>query len=763
MKKSICVEKQGFVLVMTLVLLVISCMIIAALALLTSTNSRNLRVTTARERAFYLADSGLRMAINQLVNDEGGVISKSESQSLFSDTSMFGDGDWGFTTAIEEYTGYDSESSSSFSSSSLASMSDDEDSDSDSGGKTNRLVAVGSYDGVEQTAEVLCVDVSETSSLNFIYRLVLYSWEEGGLLQVGGTGDEADFVNGDVYVRGSIQVSGDARLRHGEMDEDDDGIIEAGEVWNDAYAVESLGPMTQEEFDEYCESVEDYEGLFYSNGEYDPGEAFVDSIGNGIWDENESFTDTNGDGMYTPGDTVVDSGNGVWEEGEAWVDDTDRYGRDNGVYDPAGGYYNEKGKWKTNYKIGKTKYYCDDWPAEVFEDVGDETYTAPEAYVDSNGVYDEGEEYLDDRNGMYDWGTMASGTITGMDYVDESLGLRNNWGGNTLIEPPDLDSMYYYLAKTESTPSGASSDWGHDIAVTASDYSSNGHVINDEDSPEHIFVRNPSTSSSSYYGGVYLRSRSYDPIYYTDKDGDSVRIDDYFLEDPTDSTYNSPSSSGEIGNAGSKTYPMYLNVQDDANEKVYYVDGNLYLHSPVGYSFCFREPGTKIVIVAKGNIIISDEFYYNADYDENLDYDDIDSTIVENPTDLLCLIAMQNDDVPDDSGNIYIGDSQFGTGGSIHAMLYADNDFIDNNIDGSGQAFISIYGNMTARGELRINRNSWDWTRLDVTLDTRLSENEISLTGLPPAPSGSMFVGNDGTPEWKIVSGSWKSDSLMSQ
>jgi len=754
MRKNTGSRKNGSTLVLTLVLLTVSCLMIGALARLTSTASKNLRLTTARERAFYLADSGLRCAMSQMLDDRSGVISLADSRSFFDDTTIFGDsdggsgvssmsggGNWGFKTTLENVSG-----------------------------RTNRLISTGYYDGIEQGSEVYCVDTADDVILNFIYRLVIYSGKEGGLLQVGGSGDSADFVNGDVYVRGNIDLDGDARLRYGELDENDDGRREQSETWKEAYAASPLGPMTQAEFDAYSSSVSQYSDLFYNNDKYDPGEAFVDNIGNGVYDENEAFTDLNGDGEYTDGDTlIVDNGNGVWDEGEAWVEGSQsyrhwRYGkmtRNNGRYDTAGHcWFRYRGYW---YNLNWSVF--SDWPAEAFEDESDSIYTEPEPFVDSNGVYDEGEEYLDDRNGSFDWGTMASGAITGMGYIDEALGLRDAWGGNDVITSPDLGRMYYERSKTDSTPAFASEGWGHDIAVTASDYSSNGHVINSTSQAEHIFVRNVPDNDPARgndylpretYDGVTVRSRGYELVY--DNDGD--RIDDYFLEDPTDSYYASYDSGNSIDGT-SKTSPSYINVKPEHNGKVYYVDGNVYLHGTPTWAYRFKEPGTRITIVANGNITISDEFYYNADYDEDLDADDIDSTIVKNASDALCLIALKNPECTNNSGNIYIGDPAKGTGGSIHAMMYAENDFIDNNLGGSGQAYISIYGNMAAGGELAIHRDAWDWTRLDVTLDTRLSRGDIFVTGLPPAPAGTVFLGSDGIPDWEFMLGTWQSTSRI--
>ncbi len=737
MKKSTCTEKTGSILVMTLVLLIISCSIIGAMAMFSTTNSRNVRKTIARERAFYLADAGLRCAMNQMVNDQSGIISKEASRAFFSDTSMFGNGDWGFSTAIYNIIG-----------------------------RTSRLISGGFFDGDHKTAQVDCLDTSNDIYLNFIYRMVAYSGKSGFTFNVGGTGSSADFINGDIYMRGNILVTGDARLRHGELDQNNNGMPELGETWKDGYAATRLGPMTQAEYNAYLASVSQYAGLFYNDGEYTPGEAFVDNIGNGVYDTGETFTDVDGDGQYTPGHTVTTPGNGVYDTGEVWVDDMSLSGRNNNKWDKAGGYWSGT-TWKTTYKVGKKTYSCASWPAEAFEDKGSSTYAPPEPYVDRNGVYDTGEAYFDDRNGTFDWGSLASGTITGMDSVSTNLGLRNAMGGTPVIAPPDLASMYYDRPKTGATPLYAAEGWGNDIAVTASDYSANGYAVLNTSSPEHIFIRNPTNSSgrSSSAGGVTIQGRAYSPVYYTNVVGtttNKIRIDDYFLEDPTDSTYNTGgASSGEIGNAGSTTYPMWLDVKENGNEKVYYVDGNLYIHSPTAYSMRFKTPGTKVTIVVKGNITISDEFYYNADYDPNLTYNQINSTVVKNAKDVLALIALKNPNVPGNSGNIKIGDAAYGTGGSIHAMMYAENDIVDNNIKPStGQSFISIYGNMCAGGALNIKRNTTDWTRLDLTMDRRLSKGTVIVRGLPPAPTGSVFLGNEGHPNWQILVGTWKTSSV---
>ena len=384
-------------------------------------------------------------------------------------------------------------------------------------------------------------------------------------------------------------------------------------------------------------------------------------------------------------------------------------------------------------------------------------YDEGEAFVDTNGngVYDAGEDYVDDRNSAYDYGTEATGNIVGM--PAPGPGQRAATGGDAHIDPPDLAHMYYAVNRNDPQPAGALARWGNDITVTAADYGSES-AITTLSRPEHIFVRNPPTNGSVSSGGKTIIGRTYTYLY----DTNAARIDDYFMEDPTDSTYNQNPPANRIAqNDSSRTCTMFIDVQPDANMKLYYVDGNLYIHNPNAYSMRFRQPGTRITIVAKGNITISDEFYYNADYPANLQYADMNSTVVNNPSDVLCLIALKNPNCAD-SGNIYIGDRQFGTGGSIHAMLYAENDFVDNNINTVDQQYISVFGNMTAGNQVRLNREaggSTYRTRLDVTLDNRIRDGTIIVPGLPH-PVGSQRSIQLKT-AWHMVPGTWSSWSML--
>ncbi len=758
-------HRCGSTLITAVVLLCIAGITIGSILTATMVYTRQARADSRRQKAAFLADAGLRAALVRLNALSSGTIALNQSRNYFASTNGFETADWGFTTGIVVTNGQ------------------------------NMVQSIGRCDGSEVEVTALVTLGSGSRSIHALYAHALYSGNRDGntnyTLSIGGTGSGADFVAGDTYSGNDIVVSGDASLRMPELlyDLDGDKVHDPTvETWEESYITQTFtNALTQTAYDTYESAMQPYMDQTYGNGEYDLGEAYVDTIGNGIYDLGEPFEDTDGNGVRHPGDEYTDlNGNGVWDAGEPfedlgngvydageeWTDDPSNANRQNGRYDGPDGYWEEQevgGYWewyRRGWRWRRRWVPTYDWvwvsepgaPGEEFEDTGDGVFYAGEPYTDQNGVYDEGEEYLDDRNGEYDYGTQAAGTITGM--PSPGPGQQAATGGDSAIAPPDLQHMYYNVDRNATKPDDALARWGHDVAVTASDYG--GEIaINDSSYPEHIFLRNPPNSGSSYVwsDGAKIYKRTYTPIY----DDVGARVDDYFLEDPSDSTFNSNPSENRIAqNDSSRTCTMFIDVKSQGNSKLYYVDGNVYIHSPRAYSMRFREPGTRITVVARGNITISDEFYYNADYPDNLQYADMDSTVVEDPSDALCLIALKNPSCTNNSGNILIGDRQFGTGGSIHAMLYAENDFVDNNLNTVDQQFISVFGNMTAGNEVSINRQTGGGhyrTRLDVSLDQRIRDGNIIVPGLPHPVGSERSIELDTA--WHMVPGSWSSWSML--
>ncbi|MFO7535319.1 MAG: hypothetical protein R6X19_06515 [Kiritimatiellia bacterium] len=741
-------RNAGSALLLAVVMLGVAAFIVASIFTTMTHFTKSSERQYCLDKAALLAEAGIHAAVIQLNRDSNGDITFTESRNCFSNQSNFAYADWGFTTSVQFTNG------------------------------THRIQSTGRYNGSRVDVQSSVAMNTASDSVHAIYSHALFAGNFKGtsnyVLKIGGTGKGYDYVRGDTYSGGAIELTGAATLRLPEImpDANKNGIWEEGDPWTDAYTSQSFtNPLSKTDFDAYRKNILPSLSKTYSNGRYDYGEAFVDTIGNGVYDEGESYTDSNGNGVRDPGDsfidrngngvynvgidTVVDCGNGRWDAGETWVEDAAHSQRVNGRYDRAGGYYRYGSgcwSWRTSYTSNFRTYSCASWPAEAFVDEGDGAYNpSGEPYVDQNGVYDPGEEYVDDRNGIYDYGTQAKGVISGM--PAPGPGQKYTTGRDAPLDPPNLANMYYAVSHNSPQPANALTRWGHDVAVTASDFGV-AKAILDTTRPEHIFVRNPPASGSTTSGGKMIYGRTYTVV--TNAAG--KRQDDYFLEDPTDSTYNKSVEADAIDGTV-YTAPMYINVKPEDNNKLYYVEGNVYLHNPQVYSLRFRKPGTTITIVASGNITISDEFYYNAAYAPGLARSNMNSTIVNNPSDALCLIALKNPAFPN-SGNIFIGDSQFGTGGSIHALLYAENDFVDNNLNTADQSFISVFGNMTAGNQVRLNRPTGAGqyrTRLDITLDDRIRDEKASVPGLPHPACFQRGITSQSN--WELVPKTWSAFS----
>ena len=158
--------------------------------------------------------------------------------------------------------------------------------------------------------------------------------------------------------------------------------------------------------------------------------------------------------------------------------------------------------------------------------------------------------------------------------------------------------------------------------------------------------------------------------------------DDYFLE---------PASVSNAG-ASSKDAKTPLHLGEN---RIYYVDGNVWIHSPRTYGFLVDG---QVTVIATGDIHISD----------NVKYANTDS--------LLGLVALGR---YDDSGrligggNIYFGDPRFGTMYTVSALMFAANNFLYNIDSVTGgtaepETGFTIYGNLNALNHVSIERDWYD-------------------------------------------------------
>ena len=221
-----------------------------------------------------------------------------------------------------------------------------------------------------------------------------------------------------------------------------------------------------------------------------------------------------------------------------------------------------------------------------------------------------------------------------------------------------------------------------------------------ESNPAHIFRKNPSdrTANTSTTPG-----------------------DDYFLEDPYETANTSsvvdPAHATHITLSGHDSNPG-----SNGSHKVYYIDGNLWIHNLNLYSFVLYNSGAdqiEVTFVVKGNIYVSDNILYQGVRPDGL-----------------AMIAIKDPGVTD-SGNIYFGDPTFGTLERMDSFMYAENNFIDNNLSASGSAIVTVNGNMTAGNQVKINRDyGTQHSKLTVNFDNRLETGAIDLPGLPGASGG---------------------------
>jgi hypothetical protein len=216
-----------------------------------------------------------------------------------------------------------------------------------------------------------------------------------------------------------------------------------------------------------------------------------------------------------------------------------------------------------------------------------------------------------------------------------------------------------------------------------------------ESSPAHIFRKDPNDRLT---------------------DINSTSKSDYFLEDPYEPV------QADSGSTGANACPITLSgvagePGTSGNHKVYYIDGNLWIHNKKTMSFKINQSdasGIQVTFVVKGNIYFSDNVFYK-----------------NTQTDGLAFIAMKDEAVTD-SGNIYFGDPSFGTLEQMHAFMYAENNFVDKNLSATGSAVVTVYGNMTAGNKVDIQRDyDGQHSKLTINYDGRVAGGDLLMPGLP--------------------------------
>ncbi len=266
------------------------------------------------------------------------------------------------------------------------------------------------------------------------------------------------------------------------------------------------------------------------------------------------------------------------------------------------------------------------------------------------------------------WDLHGDVDATGNISVSGSAHVSGATNPNTEEPPPiDVTAMNYAVNNTHNV-----AQIFLDAGVTSGTLP-NGNPLRD------IFVKNPSDRGTEC--------------------GSTVG-DDYFLE---------PVACQGGGSQKESKTSLHLGT-----DRVYYVDGDVWVHNKTTYGF---NADGKVTIVATGNIHICD----------NIIYADSNS--------ILGLVALGKYDASGNrisGGDIFFGDPRFGTMYVVSAMMFAANDFLYNADAVSRQSaepttgFI-INGSFAAMGRVLIER---DWyTKGSGTSSTARAARYDSTTG----------------------------------
>jgi hypothetical protein len=225
----------------------------------------------------------------------------------------------------------------------------------------------------------------------------------------------------------------------------------------------------------------------------------------------------------------------------------------------------------------------------------------------NGAVYMYGQSSVNPAPAPNNWGYNGDVGATGsINRVDSGTSISGMQYPNTTGPPPvDLVSMDYANNNT------------HNVSQIFSESPTN-NVLKD------VFQKNPSDRSSECT---------------------STSGDDYFFE---------PSSGFVLGTY--KTGETPLNAGDN---RIYYVDGDVWVHSSQTYGF---EMKGKVTIVATGDIHICD----------NIEYKDTNSVLG------LVALGKYSGGSLISGGNIYFGDPRFGTMYNVSGLMFAANDFLFN-------------------------------------------------------------------------------------
>lgn len=294
-------------------------------------------------------------------------------------------------------------------------------------------------------------------------------------------------------------------------------------------------------------------------------------------------------------------------------------------------------------------------------------------------VYSGGDLVLDDDASVVG-GLAAAGTVTGAPGEEGAL-----------VPPPDFTGMDY------------ASNHDFDVAALfAADEYYDGSLLGGdawqvpEENPAHIFRKNPSDRAL--------------------ETGTTAK-DDYFLEDPWGILSVDALRDGSAPSTVTLSGDGYPGVSGTG--KVYYVDGNLWIHNLRTFSFQIQSRAdVEITFAVHGNVYVGDSLW---SHDLNLDG--------------VAFVALEDPAHPD-SGNVYLGGPILGDLRRFDGFVFAENDVVVENTEAAvEQQPLIVRGSLTAGGRFEnvpvFHEGETLHAPIDARSDDRLLDGGLDLPSVP--------------------------------
>jgi len=298
------------------------------------------------------------------------------------------------------------------------------------------------------------------------------------------------------------------------------------------------------------------------------------------------------------------------------------------------------------------------------------------------------------------WALQLRGTGNPVASGGKEVGGKDILNGNIIV---DGDVYMYEESRVNAAPAPNTYGLNGDVGATgginvlgSASISGSRNPNSDEPDPINVVAMDYANNNTHNVAQIFQSagvSSGYLPS------GNPLR--DVFVKNPSDRNdecatttgndyFFEPSTGIVLGTEKTAATPLHAGT-----DRVYYVDGDVWVHSKGTYGF---NMDGKVTIVATGNIHISDNIAY------------------ANTNSLLGLVALGKYDGSGNrisGGDIFFGDPRYGTMYTVSGLMFAANDFMFNTDaitrkSSEPTTGFQVNGSFAAMGRVTVNREWYD-------------------------------------------------------